>query len=358
MNTPANANISSESPGLNGQGLVAHLIAVTHFVQKTTQEKLIASERYDKLSLSYEGYISLLAVRDYSPGELAAQLEISKQACSKVIRELESLGFIQRRKNPEDSRSSLLSLADKGRTLLQDAVGYTVEIQEQFASVIGVERLQQLIEQMEALCRVRGIEVPRFSASDSADGVMLSDRPTRLNLLSAKLNRNFRHSLFVSLKEKGFQGLKSSFGQVLGMIGSEGVRIQYLASVIGISKQAIAVTATELEQQGYIVREQDPGDKRQVILRATPLGADLLEEALVSVRDLEQSIREAIGTSAYQILDETLAILYAEVSEHYESASLSPANLRHRAEELMAELGAAGAHALAQQLMVLTRGKL
>lgn len=346
-----------QAPAVTGQGFVAHLIAVTHYVQKATQEKLLASERYEKLSLMYEGYISQLAERDCSPGELAAKLSISKQACSKVIRELEGLDLITRRKHPEDSRSSLLSLSDRGVQLLKDAAAYTVEVQEQFSSTVGVERLQQMIGHMESICRIRGIGVPRFQALDSVEGLMLSDRPTRLNLLSAKLNRDFRQALFESLTAKGFTGLRSSYGQVLGMIGEDGVRIQYLASVIGVSKQAIAVTATELEQQGYITREQDVLDKRQVILQATPLGASLLTEALASVRELERSIREAIGSEAYRNLEETLEILFAEISDNYGTRPGLSHRIQQLSEDILAELGIAGAQALAQHLITVTRGK-
>lgn len=346
-----------QTTAVTGQGFVTHLIAVTHYVQKTTQEKLLASERYEKLSLMYEGYISQLAERDYSPGELAARLSISKQACSKVIRELEGLDLITRRKHPDDSRSSLLSLSDKGMQLLRDAAHYTVEVQEEFSSAVGVERLQQMIGHMESICRLRGIVVPRFKVLDSVEGLMLSDRPTRLNLLSAKLNRDFRQALFESLTAKGFPGLRSSYGQVLGMIGEHGVRIQYLASVIGVSKQAIAVTATELEQQGYITREQDPQDKRQVILQATPMGVRLLTEALASVRELERVIRDAIGADAYRNLEETLATLFAEISDNYGPQRGLSDRIQQLSEDILAELGIAGAHALAQHLITVTRGK-
>lgn len=339
---------------VSAQGVVTHLIAVTHHVQKATQEKLLASARYEKLSLMYEGYISLLAERDCSPGELAAKLSISKQACSKVIRELEDLDLITRRKHPEDSRSSLLSLSERGLQLLKDAAAYTVEVQEEFSSAVGTERLQQMIGHMETICRIRGIAVPRM---DSVEGLMLSDRPTRLNLLSAKLNRDFRQALFASLTAKGFPGLRSSYGQVLGMIGKDGVRIQYLASVIGVSKQAIAVTATELEQQGYITREQDPLDKRQIILQATPMGARLLTEALASVRELEREMRDAIGAEAYRNLEEILGTLFAAISDQYGTRPGLSHRIQQLSDDILAELGVAGAQALAQHLINLTRGK-
>ncbi|NHO64590.1 MarR family transcriptional regulator [Aestuariicella hydrocarbonica] len=350
--------------GLTSQGLVAHLIAVTHFVQKSTQDRLMASQRYEKLSLSYEGYISLLAEQDHSPGELAAKLGISKQACSKVIRELETLDYIERRKHPQDSRSSLLSLSAKGRQLLQDGVQHMVELQHEFASKVGEERLQELIGLLEALCRIRKIELPELRVLEStmdgehAGSDAFKSGSTRLNQLSSVLNREFRRALFTSLSDKGFQGLRANLGQVLGLISQEGQKIQYIASVTGVSKQAVAVTAAELEQQGYIVREPDPTDKRQVILRLSPLGSELLVEILASVRELEASIHKALGDDKYRALEETLATLYLEVAAQHGSMGALPGKIRQLSEELLAELGAAGAYALAQRLMTITRGKM
>ena len=78
-------------------GLTAHLLAVGYFVQRKVMERLLANDDYKSLNLAHEPYFMLLAERTHSPSEIADKLGISKQACSKAIRELETLGFIARR---------------------------------------------------------------------------------------------------------------------------------------------------------------------------------------------------------------------------------------------------------------------
>lgn len=354
MNGFINVDISEYS-GAFYQGPIAHLMVVTHFVQKVTLEKLAEGQRDGKLNLAYEVYISLLAEENYPPGELAAKLGISKQACSKIIKELETLGLIERRKNPQDSRSSLLSLTDKGRQLLQDSIKASNEIYRRFATEVDGDRLQQLVEILEKLRSSLGIELTSCREPGQETRIE-GERPKSLNLLLPGLVDYFKQTLLVDLSDKGFAGLKSSFGQVLGLLNREERRIQYIASVIGVSKQAIAVTAADLEQAGYITRATDPGDKRQIILRLTPLGKQLLNESVASVRSLEASIEQLLHDHEYRVMDDTLAVMYLQVAEHYDAASVLPAKIQQISEHLLAELGVTGARSLAQHLMTITRG--
>ncbi len=338
------------------RGLIAHLMVVTHFVQKTTMDKLVEGRRYHKLNLAYEGYISVLAEGDIAPGELAARLGISKQACSRTIKELAARDLVARRNNPDDSRSSLLSLTNQGRLLLRDGVEVTTEIYQQFVAHVGVERMQQLIAVLDKLCTNLAIEQPGYRVPVAANGVVAGVRPTRLSILLPTLNTYFRQSLLKSLQDQGFKGLKPSFGQVLGLISREGRRIQYIASVTGVSKQAVAMIAADLEHAAYITREADPDDKRQVILHLSPLGAQLLSESVAGVQALEVSIRGLLSEEEYQLLDDTLAAIYLQVAEHYDTANVLPAKIQQLSDYLLAELGVAGVRSLTQHLMSITRG--
>ncbi len=354
MNAFMDAN-SSDHRGSFHRGLIAHLIVVTHFVQKVTLDKLVAGRGYAKLSLAYYGYILLLAEADHQPGELAAKLGISKQACSKSVRELEAIELIARRGNPEDSRSSLLSLSARGRQLLQDGIEVTAETYQQFAVDVDAKRTRQLIELLEELCRDQGIDLTGFSALDAA-GKPVADSRVRLSLLMFRLTASFRQALFDALNAREFKGLKPSYGQVLGLLHSEERRIQYIASIIGVSKQAIAATALDLEQAGYITRHQDQDDRRQIVLSLSPLGRRLLSESVASVRVLEASIRQRLGDANYRLLDDTLSAMYLQVAEHHDRSNVLPARIQQLSEQLLAELGTAGVRSLARHLMTITRG--
>lgn len=340
-----------------GQGLIAHLMVITHFVQKSTMDKLLSKQHYTKLSLAYVGYISLLAQKDYSPGELAAKLEISKQACSKTLKELENLGLIGRRKNPEDSRSSLLSLTEKGKALLQDGSRATAEIHQHFADSVGSKQMQRLCNTLEKLCRAweLDIDASAFQVLKEQPGE-IEEKPVRINLFLIRLNDYLRHALFTALSQQGFHGLKPSQGQVLGLLNREERRVQYIASVIGVSKQAVAAMAADLEESAYITRKPDPDDKRHVILSLSPLGKKLLSSAEAHVRKLEASIKEVLSDEEYTRLDETMAALYFVVAEHFDTASVLPAKIQQLSEFVLSELGVSGARTLAQHLMTITRG--
>lgn len=356
MMTHINENMTAFQRA-NSQGLIAQVMVMSHFVQKSAMDKLIESDRYEHLSLAFEGYILLLAERAYSPGELAQKLGITKQACSKTIRELEKLDLIEGHKNPNDSRSRILSLTPKGVGLAYDGIEVTTEIQQQLARATGGDQLDKLLDILEKLCRNLEIDIPSYEALEHASNKPLDSRPTRLTLLLPKLSHYIYQALIESLTKKGFKGLKPNFSQVMGMITPEGGRIQHISSVIGVSKQAIAVIATELEQLNYLTREPDPHDKRQIILRLSSLGQQLLNESTACVNAVELRLRTILSAQESKILTESMAALYLHASDHYEQRKLMPAKIEQLSQQLLSELGSAGARMLAQQLLTITRGK-
>ncbi len=358
MNTSVAPEVSKPEVGIS-HGLIAHLMVVTHFVMKDTLDKLVASNRYQKLSMTYERYIPLLIEKDISPGELAAQVGSSKQACSKVIKELETLGLIQRRQNPEDGRSTLLSLSDKGMQLLKDGSRITTELQERLGQEVGSERMERLLRLLEKLSKGLGVPLLTYPQLAQNTGVAANSRPLRLNMLLQGLTNYLRETLLLDMSSKGFKGLRTNFGQILGMISREPRRIQYIASVIGISKQAAAAMAIEFETLGYVIRDPDPDDKRQIILRLSPLGEQLVSESIISVRALEGKARALLGKEAYQDLEQILADLYQLVTYQLNEASISitPEKIQKLTDFLLEELGVNGLRALTQHLNVITRGE-
>lgn len=69
--------------------------------------------------------------------ELAKKARITKQAMSKVVRNLVTTGFIYTRKHETDNRATVICLTDKGKQLLIDAYECVEEIQQYYISIIG-----------------------------------------------------------------------------------------------------------------------------------------------------------------------------------------------------------------------------
>ena len=78
------------------------------------------------------------------PSELAARLRISKQALNYLLGELERLGYLERRPDPDDLRSKRVALTPRGTSainVIREAVG---EVETAWAQQLGAERFTQL----------------------------------------------------------------------------------------------------------------------------------------------------------------------------------------------------------------------
>jgi DNA-binding MarR family transcriptional regulator len=78
------------------------------------------------------------------PSELAAQLRISKQALNYLLGELERLGYLERRPDPDDLRSKRIVLTPRGTSailVIRDAVA---EMETAWSKRLGPKRFAQL----------------------------------------------------------------------------------------------------------------------------------------------------------------------------------------------------------------------
>ena len=150
-------------------------------------------------------------------------------------------------------------------------------------------------------------------------------------------------------RARGHAGLKLSHGQVLGLIGPAGGRMQLMARIQQVSKQAIGAVARDLEALGYIRRTPDPDDARQTLLALTPQGVRLLEDSIASVDDLSAGFRDLLGARALGVLERRAAALYAALGLEQEVFA-TPDGLGRLARSLKQQLGLQGARALARLL--------
>ncbi|MFD1152484.1 MarR family winged helix-turn-helix transcriptional regulator [Saccharothrix hoggarensis] len=82
--------------------------------------------------------------------DLAVHLGVSKQAATKTAAELVEWGYVRRTPHPADRRAHVLELTGKGRSYLRFADALWAELEEEFASAVGAERMAVLREALEA----------------------------------------------------------------------------------------------------------------------------------------------------------------------------------------------------------------
>ncbi|MBB4185718.1 MarR family winged helix-turn-helix transcriptional regulator [Sinorhizobium terangae] len=80
----------------------------------------------DELGLTYTQYIALVALSekdDQTVGELGEKLFLESNTLTPILKKLEQIGLISRRRDPEDERQVRVSLTPAGRSLVDAEPG-------------------------------------------------------------------------------------------------------------------------------------------------------------------------------------------------------------------------------------------
>ena len=108
-------------------------------VQQHMLERLHASG-FDDFDAAHLNVFQYPGPQGARPSELATRLRISKQALNYLLGELERLGYLERRPDPDDLRSKRIALTPRGIAavdVIREAVG---EIETTWAQQLGPER--------------------------------------------------------------------------------------------------------------------------------------------------------------------------------------------------------------------------
>jgi DNA-binding MarR family transcriptional regulator len=100
---------------------------------------------------------------DTRPSELAARLQISKQALNYLLGQLERLGYLERRPDPHDQRGRRIAVTERGRAailVIRDAVD---EVEAAWAKQLTAERFAHL---KTLLLELNQLTAPRDSRTE------------------------------------------------------------------------------------------------------------------------------------------------------------------------------------------------
>ena len=130
-----------------------HLNHIRHTVTRRISAHL---ERYD-LTLAQFGVLAQLqAAPDLSQQALADWLFVTKGNIVGVLNRLEDRGFIERRTDPEDGRTHLVSLTEQGAALAARVVPEHEELVAACMGVIAPEEQRALHQLLHTLDRALG----------------------------------------------------------------------------------------------------------------------------------------------------------------------------------------------------------
>jgi DNA-binding MarR family transcriptional regulator len=118
--------------------------------------KRIRAVGHHQLRISHGYVFQRLLAEEPTVGELAASLGVTQQAASKVTRELEMLGYLERRTDPVDRRVTRLALTEHGCAAVEVARQVRFELERELADAVGPHDLSGAHRVLEVLLNMAG----------------------------------------------------------------------------------------------------------------------------------------------------------------------------------------------------------
>ncbi len=278
---------------------------------------------YSRLAMNFAQPLSALSLNEMRPSDLARHMGVSKQLCAQSLRPIYNEGYITQRPDPDDRRGRLITLTERGRALVDDAMNELVRINRQYNKVLGTERNKTLGANI----------VASFGKQSAASGINHWSA-TNIGFLS----RRMYSQLLQILAAKGHSALQSSFHQVLFNIDLRGTTVAELARYNAVTGQAISRIARELEALGYITRRDSVRDKRSRELHLAPRGLQFVRDAVAAIDMVTDELSRSIGNKATLDMCCTIGQLY----ESMETDQLLNAHLTASEQQLMLPADKAG----------------
>jgi DNA-binding MarR family transcriptional regulator len=127
-----------------GSPLIGALLRVPwEGVQRHMLERL-HDHGFDDLDAAHLSVFQYPGPQGTRPSDLAARLRISKQALNYLLGELERLGYLERRPDPDDQRSKRVALTTRGTSAVKVIREAVAEIETSWAEQLGPKRFAQL----------------------------------------------------------------------------------------------------------------------------------------------------------------------------------------------------------------------
>jgi DNA-binding MarR family transcriptional regulator len=141
MHGPNSSSVftTSDAPPLIG----ALLRSPWEAVQRRMLERL-HEQGFDDLDAAHVNVFQYPGPEGARPSELAARLRMSKQALNYLLRELERLGYLERRADPADLRSRRVAVTTRGKAAIRVIREAVSDLETAWAEQLGAERFAEL----------------------------------------------------------------------------------------------------------------------------------------------------------------------------------------------------------------------
>jgi DNA-binding MarR family transcriptional regulator len=121
--------------------------------------------------------------------------------------------------------------------------------------------------------------------------------------------RSLVDAAVVELARRGYPDVRPVHDFALRAIAAGSDNASELGRRLSVSKQAAAKTIAQLEERGYVTREDDPLDARRKRVRVTKRGLAVMREGERVFDELREQWAQRIGPAKLRTLEKQLAEL-------------------------------------------------
>ncbi len=105
----------------------------------------LAQKGYKGFKMTHMPVIMNIDLTGTNNNDLAIRAKVTKQAMSKVIKELKKSGYISSKTDPSDKRSIIFSLTAKGKNFIMGARASVGELMNEYRNEIGKKKFDDLL---------------------------------------------------------------------------------------------------------------------------------------------------------------------------------------------------------------------
>jgi DNA-binding MarR family transcriptional regulator len=141
---PSNDFTKSPPEPAVGPPLIGALLRMPWEVVRQRMLTRLHERGFDDLDMAHLNALQYPGPEGERPSELAARLGMSKQALNYLLGELERLGYLERRPDPDDLRSKRIALTSRGSAVVPVIREAVAEVERDWARELGPERFDRL----------------------------------------------------------------------------------------------------------------------------------------------------------------------------------------------------------------------
>jgi DNA-binding MarR family transcriptional regulator len=117
-------------------------------------------------------------------------------------------------------------------------------------------------------------------------------------------------AIYRAVTEGGATDMRPAHSNAMEMLAiQDGLRITEMAAQAGMAPQSMGEIVDDLVSKGYLVRYEDPSDRRAKRIYLTQKGSETARASRIALDEIERRISQVLGADKYQAIRRDLMVI-------------------------------------------------